>query len=340
MPEASPQLCVVVPAFNEERNLPILYAELSAELGGAEIDFDLLIVDDGSRDKTREVARQLAAENTNVRGLILSRNFGHQAAVSVGLLHASGRAIAVMDADLQDRPSSLVALYRAWQAGADVAYAVRRSRRENLLKRLAYRVFYRLLARVANIPVQLDSGDFCVMDAVFARQLVALPERLRFVRGLRAWLGGKQVGVPVDRDARREGKPQYTWGGLVRLAFDGIVSFSDAPLRIASIAGMVIAGFAFVGAGFVVAWHFLGLLPQGAGLATIALSVFFLGGLQLLTIGILGEYVGRIFQEVKARPVGIVAEEFGRPSTGATQISSFGKLADSQSVAEPNPTPR
>ena len=327
MRTATPDLCIVVPAHNEERNLPILHAELSEELGKADIRFELLLVDDGSRDRTAEVMRQLVDAHDNVRALVLSRNFGHQAAVSIGLQHASGRSVAVMDADLQDRPSSVVALYRAWQAGADVAYAVRRSRRENIFKRTAYRAFYRILARLANIPVQLDSGDFCVMDRAFVDRLNALPERLRFVRGLRAWVGGKQVAVPVDRDARREGEPQYTFVKLLRLAFDGIVSFSDAPLRFASIAGAAVSAFAFLAGIVVLAWHFLGLLPTGAGVATIALSVLFLGGIQLLTIGILGEYIGRIFQEVKARPVAIVGEIISHDGT-ATDATSQANEGD------------
>lgn len=307
-PSEFPQLCIVVPAHNEEQNLPVLHAELSAVLGAEGIDFELLLVDDGSRDGTAKVIRELGARHANVRGLVLSRNFGHQAAVCAGLQHARGRAVAVMDADLQDRPADVVALYRAWQDGADVAYAVRRTRREHLLKRIAYRAFYRVFARLANIPIQLDSGDFCVMDGQFVERLNALPERLRFVRGLRAWLGGTQVAVFVDRDTRRSGVPQYTLVKLVRLALDGIVSFSDTPLRVASVAGIALSGLAFVGAGVVLLWHFLGLMPRGAGLATIALSVLFLGGLQLLGIGILGEYVGRIFLEVKRRPTAIVGE--------------------------------
>jgi dolichol-phosphate mannosyltransferase len=183
------------------------------------------------------------------------------------------------------------------------------------------------------------------MDAAFVRTLTALPERLRFVRGLRAWLGGNQVGVPVDRAARREGESQYSFAKLLRLAFDGIFSFSDAPLRIASIAGMAISGLAFIGAGVVIAWHFLGLLPSGAGAATIALSVLFLGGLQLLAVGILGEYVGRIFQEVKGRPVGIVAAEFGRvvepaPSGIASDIRTNMAPAPRSEHAEASPQTR
>lgn len=308
MKQSLPDLCIVVPAHNEEANLPILYGELSETLARAEIGFQLLLVDDGSTDRTPIVIERLVRDNTNVRGMFLTRNFGHQAAVSAGLERALGKAVAVMDADLQDRPSDVVTLYREWQNGADVAFAVRGSRRESIFKRIAYRSFYRIFAHLAQIPIQLDSGDFCVMDARFVAQLNALPERLRFVRGLRAWLGGVQRGVLVDRDNRRAGVPQYTMAKLIRLALDGIISFSDAPLRLASLVGMAISVLAFAGAVLVLTWHFRGMLPSGAGTATIALSVLFLGGLQLLTIGILGEYVGRIFQEVKARPVAMVRE--------------------------------
>jgi glycosyltransferase involved in cell wall biosynthesis len=301
-------LCVVVPAHNEQGNLPILYRELSEHLGSAGIRFELLIVDDGSTDDTAAVMRGLSTQYHNVRGLRLSRNFGHQAAVSTGLLEARANAVAVMDADLQDRPADLVPLYRAWQAGADVAYAVRRSRKEHIALRAAYLAFYRLQSRLANIPVHVDSGDFCVMDARFVGRLNELPERLRFVRGLRAWLGGRQVAVPVDLDARRTGRPQYTLRQLVRLAIEGFVSFSDAPLRIASVFGFVVSGIAFAGMLVVLWWKLSGRLPIGMGVATTTLSVLFLGGVQLIAIGILGEYVGRIFQEIKARPVAIVDE--------------------------------
>jgi len=219
-----------------------------------------------------------------------------------------------MDADLQDRPADLVLLYDRWRAGADVAYAVRRTRQETLRRRFAYRLFYRVLSRLADVQIPLDAGDFCVMDATFVERLNALPERLRFVRGLRAWLGGRQERVPVDRGARRHGEPQYSFTKLVRLAFDGLFSFSDAPLRLASLVGAVISLLAFAGSVLVLVWKAMGLLPSGAGVATIALGVFFLGGLQLLTIGILGEYVSRIFREVKGRPVAVVAEVISHSS--------------------------
>jgi dolichol-phosphate mannosyltransferase len=306
---ATPDLGIVVPAHNEEVNLPVLAAELESVLGPAGVRFELLLVDDGSRDRTRDVIRELAASRASVRGLLLSRNFGHQAAISTGLAHVRGRAVAIMDADLQDRPEDLLALYRMWQSErADVVYAVRRTRKEMFLKRAAYRTFYRLLGRMARIPIPLDSGDFCVMNGDFVRRLNALPERVRFVRGLRAWLGGRQIPLAVDRDPRRAGEPQYTMGKLMRLASDGVFSFSDIPLRLASVMGFVVAGLAFLGAILVLAWKAMGLLPTGGGVATIALAVFFLGGIQLVSIGVLGEYIGRIFDEVKGRPVGVVAE--------------------------------
>ena len=309
-----PDLCVVVPAFNEEENLPVLYAELAQTLDAKGIRFELLVVDDGSRDGSVDTLRRLTAADDRVRALRLSRNFGHQEAISIGLQHARGRAVAIMDADLQDRPTDLVLLYERWQAGADVAYAVRRTRRETLRRRFAYRLFYRVLARLADVQIPLDAGDFCVMDGAFVERMNALPERLRFVRGLRAWLGGRQERVPVDRDARRHGEPQYSFGKLVRLALDGLFSFSDAPLRMASLVGALISVLAFGGALLIVVWKAMGLLPSGAGVATIALGVFFLGGLQLLTIGILGEYISRIFREVKARPVAVVAEVISQSS--------------------------
>jgi dolichol-phosphate mannosyltransferase len=314
----NPELCIVVPARNEQENLPTLAAEIRDVLQSAHISFELLIVDDGSSDRTPAIISELAATHDFVRGLILSRNFGHQAAVSIGLTHARGAAIAVMDADLQDRPADLVALYRRWQQGADVVYAVRRSRKEGWMLRAAYKIFYRVLAKAANIPIAVDSGDFCVMSADFVSQLNELPERLRYVRGLRAWLGGVQVALPVDRDPRRAGRPQYTFTRLVRLAIDGLVSFSYAPLRLSAVMGFIFAVGAFVSGIVVLIWKILGLLPQGFGIATIALGVFFLGGVQLLTIGILGEYVGRVFDEVKARPVAVVSAVLEGSSNGGS----------------------
>jgi polyisoprenyl-phosphate glycosyltransferase len=304
-----PELGIVIPAYNEEENIPVLIRELSDVLDAANCTFEVVFVDDGSTDRTAAVVRSLARTDPRIRGLVLTRNFGHQAAISIGLAHVRGGAVAIMDADLQDRPSDALTLYRECRAAsADVAYAVRRTRREGPIKRASYRAFYRLLARLARIQIPLDSGDFCVMDRRTVDRLNALPERLRFVRGLRSWTGGHQIGVSVDRDARHAGKPKYSVSKLLRLAVDGLVSFSDVPLRLASVIGFSVSGLSILGMVVILAWRFTGKLPSGAGLATIALSILFLGGVQLLTAGILGEYVGRIFEEVKQRPIALVAE--------------------------------
>lgn len=313
-----PDLGIVVPAYNEEENISVLFRELAETLGTAGCTFELLIVDDGSTDRTAHVIRELSRVDARVRGLVLTRNFGHQAAISIGLTNVRGNAVAIMDADLQDRPEDALTLYRECRdASADVAYAVRHTRREGPLKRSAYHVFYRLLGWLARIDIPLDSGDFCVMDRRAVDRLNALPERLRFVRGLRSWTGGKQIGVLVNRDARRAGKPKYTIAKLIRLAVDGLVSFSDVPLRLASVLGFWVSGLSVVGMIVILIWRFRGELPSGAGIATIALSILFLGGVQLLTAGILGEYVGRIFDEVKRRPVALVAEHIGRGQPSA-----------------------
>lgn len=310
--QGGPELGIVVPAYNEEENVPVLFREIAATLDAAGCTFELLVVDDGSYDRTADAIRTLALTDSRVRGLVLTRNFGHQAAISIGLSFVHGDAVAIMDADLQDRPSDALRLLRECRAAsADVAYAIRGTRKEGAFKRAAYHSFYRLLGRLARIDIPLDSGDFCVMDRRTVDQLNALPERLRFVRGLRSWIGGKQIGVIVDRDARRAGEPKYTIVKLMRLAIDGLVSFSDVPLRLASVLGFAVSGLSAVGILVVLVWRLTGKLPSGAGIATIALSILFLGGVQLLTAGILGEYVGRIFEEVKRRPVALVAEEIG-----------------------------
>jgi dolichol-phosphate mannosyltransferase len=321
-----PHLGIVVPAHNEEENLEVLVREIAEVFDAADCSFELLIVDDGSTDRTTEIIRRLSERDRRVRGLVLTRNFGHQAAISIGLANVRGQAVGIMDADLQDRPSDLLLLYQECRAsGADVAYAVRRSRQEGFFKQLAYRAFYRLLERLAQIKIPLDSGDFCVMDRRFVERLNDLPERLRFVRGLRSWVGGRQIGVGVDRDARRAGRPKYSMTRLMRLAIDGLVSFSDVPLRLASVMGFCVSGLSILGMLVVLFWRATGRLPSGAGLGTIALSVFFLGGVQLMTAGILGEYVGRIFEEVKRRPIALVAERIeGRAAiTGDARPKSY-----------------
>jgi len=304
------EVSVVVPTFNEEANLPTLYERLTGVLTAQGLPYEIVLVDDGSADGTLAEIEQLRRQDPRVKYLRLARNFGHQAALTAGLAHASGRAVVVMDADLQDPPEVIPELLSRWREGYDVVYAIRRHRRESVTMRVAYALFYRLLHRVAAVDMPLDAGDFCLMDRRVVDQLNALPERNRFVRGLRTWVGFRQTGVPYDRQARHAGRSQYNFWKLLRLAVDGLVSFSYVPLRVASTMGFVVS----LGS-LVVGLYYLILRLAGhrdpAGFAGIIISVLFLGGVQLISIGIMGEYVGRIFDEVKSRPIFIVAEKEG-----------------------------
>jgi polyisoprenyl-phosphate glycosyltransferase len=235
----------------------------------------------------------------------LARNFGHQVAITAGLDHAQGKAVIVMDGDLQDPPEALPQFIAKWRQRYDVVYGIRERRKENWLKRIAYAGFYRLLRRVSNIEIPLDSGDFCIMDRRVVDLLISMPERNRFIRGIRSWVGLNQVGLPIERHARIAGKPKYTFRHLMILALDGLVSFSYLPLRIITILGFSISLLSIFAAIFYAAKRLMtGLGPPG--FATLVVAVFFLAGVQLITMGVIGEYVGRIFEEVKQRPLYIV----------------------------------
>jgi polyisoprenyl-phosphate glycosyltransferase len=297
---------VVIPAFNEQENLDALWARLAPVLdavGSGEV----VIVDDGSRDATWSEINRLAEADPRVRGVRLSRNFGHQAALSAGMAVARGRTVCFMDADLQDPPELLLELLEKWREGNEVVYAIRRSRQEGLVKRTAYAGFYRIYRRLANIDVPLDSGDFALVDRTVIDAMLALPEHNRFLRGLRSWVGHRQVGVEYDRDARHAGEPKYRARQLIRLAFDGLLSFSAVPLRLASYLGIAVAlaGGVYVGVA-VFARVFLGGVPEGW--TSIIAVVLAIGGMQLLVVGVLGEYVARIYDESKARPNFLIAE--------------------------------
>jgi len=304
MPEHA-LISVVVPLFNEGENLRELISRLDAALEGRHYEF--MLVDDGSSDDTREQLAKLANRRPEIKVLSLSRNFGHQAAITAGLEHASGDAVVVMDGDLQDPPEAIPGLISRWFEGYDVVYAVRRNRKEGPLKRAAYSGFYRLLKRLSYLDIPLDSGDFALMDRRVVDLLNHLPERNRFVRGIRSWVGFRQVGMEVEREARAAGDPKYTVKMLRRLAFDGIISFSHAPLRIFSSLGLVFSVGSFLSI-LVVLWIRLFTDMSVPGFASTATLILLLGGVQLLGIGILGEYIARIFDEVKNRPNYIVAE--------------------------------
>lgn len=314
----SVDLSVVVPVFNEEANLEELHRRLTEVLTRAVGTFEIVLVDDGSRDRSWEMIAALADRDPRVRGIRFSRNFGHQMAFAAGLDHATGAAVVIMDADLQDPPELIDELLRRHREGFEVVYAVRTSRHgESLVKRATAGAFYRLLRRLTQVDIPVDTGDFRLMGRRAVDAFRRLPERHRFTRGLVAWLGFRSAGVPFERPARKAGETNYPLRKMVRLALDGITSFSRVPLQLALWLGIAVTlGAAAWGAAAVVlrlAGH-----PWPGSTAVVA-AVLFLGGVQLVTVGILGEYVGRVFDEVKQRPLYLIQEIAG--GAGKVQVS-------------------
>lgn len=310
-------LSIVVPVFNEQEVLPAFYAEMEAMLRKLPERVELIFVNDGSRDRTLEVLSELRRADERVKIVNFSRNFGHQTAVSAGIYHARGDCVGVMDADLQDPPGHLAAMVAKWRDGADVVYAVRRTRQGALWKRVCYRLFYRILRSLAAMEMPLDAGDFCVMDRRVVEVLRKMPEQSRFVRGLRSWAGFRQEALEYDRPDRASGETKYSLSKLVRLASDGILGFSVVPLRAISVAGIAVASLSFAMIGFYLLWHFLGFRIMGhapqdvVGFLTLVCLILFLGGMQLLALGIIGEYLGQVFLESKRRPLWVVANAVG-----------------------------
>lgn len=296
---------VVVPLFNEEENLPDLYRRLVGALETEGEHFELVFVNDGSRDATPAILESLHERDGRVVVLHLSRNFGHQAAISAGIDHARGHAVILMDGDLQDPPEVLGQFLETWRAGYEVVYAVRTKRKEGPLKRLAYALFYRVFRAVSELDIPLDSGDFCLMDRVVVDALKAMPEKARFIRGLRSFAGYRQTGVRYERAARNAGQPKYTFRALVRLAMDGLVGFSGFPLALIGYAGFVTFALALLACGWL-AIHSLSRWEMPAGWSLTLAAVLGVGGANLLGLGIIGQYLRRIFLEAKGRPTYIV----------------------------------
>ncbi len=299
-------LSIVVPLYNEEAVLPSLRKRLlewRLEFGRR---VEIILVNDGSEDGTERLLDAFAREESDVKAVHLSRNFGHQQAVSAGLSMAEGDYVAIIDGDLQDPPEEITRFLAKLDEGYDVVYAVRRNRKEGWLKRCAYSAFYRLLRRLSSIDIPLDSGDFCLMRRVVVQHIIGMPERHRFVRGLRCYSGYRQVGLEYARDARASGVPKYTFWKLMELAADGIFTFSSKPLRLATLLGFFSTIVALAYSAYIILWRFFSddNLP---GFASIIVVVLYLGSVQLFCMGILGEYIGRIHDEVKRRPSYIVA---------------------------------
>ncbi len=315
---AKPEISVIFPVFNERENLETLVSRVDPVLTQVSNgNFEVVFVDDGSRDGSAEMLDGISGGDNRHKVIHFSRNFGHQAALQAGLDAATGRCVVLMDADLQDPPELVASFMEKWREGYEVVYAVRKRRKEGLLKRMAYSVFYRTMRWIAEIDTPLDAGDFCLMDRRVVDTLVALRERNRFLRGLRSWVGFRQAGIEYERSARNAGEPKYTLRKLIGLAISGYVGFSSMPLRLAAWLGVTTATVGF-GLGV---WAILSKLLNPnvpPGWASTAAVIFFIGGLQLTMLGVIGEYLGRVYEEVRMRPLYIVSSRVGFADSPST----------------------
>lgn len=313
-----PLLSVVVPCMNEEAVIGETCRRLTAVLSQAEFAFELIFVDDGSKDRTPEILRELQITDARIRVVRLSRNFGHQVAITAGLEHAAGDAAAVIDADLQDPPEVLLEFVAKWMDGYDVVYGVRAEREgETAFKLWTAKMFYRVIGKLSDTTIPLDTGDFRLMDRRVVDALLSMPERDRFVRGMVSWLGFSQVAVSYSRAARFAGETKYPLYKMIKFATDGIVSFSIIPLRLATWIGFLASGLSVLGIVIVLLERYLRVPGLVRGWSSAVIAVLFIGGVQLVCMGIIGEYIGRIYGESKRRPLYIVRERIGFEAKGA-----------------------
>lgn len=310
-------ISIVIPCYNEEAVIPALYERLTTAVSRLHSSYEVVVVDDGSTDASWDLLSAISHKDRRWKTIRFSRNFGHQAALSAALFHATGDCAVLIDADLQDPPEEINRFVEKWREGYQVVYAVRAKRKEHVFKRAFYKIFYLLLASVANIQIPLDSGDFCLIDRKVIEILNSMPEQNRFIRGVRAWVGFKQIGLVYERSARAAGESKYTYSKLLQLALDGIFSFSTIPLRFTTYFGFAVAIFAFLFGFFAILQHFfaeasarLGIAPV-PGFTTTITAIFFMGGIQLICFGIMGEYIGRIYEQVKGRPLWVISEKTG-----------------------------
>ncbi len=311
-----PIYSLIIPIYNEEENITEMYRRLHQVMEQLDGDVELILIDDGSRDRSLKMMRELHHRDNRVHYLSLARNFGHQIAVTAGLNFVQGKCIIVMDADLQDPPELILTMIEKWHQGYQVVYAQRISRQqESRLKRLTAYLFYRILRRLAKVDIPVDTGDFCLMDRQVVDILNSMPERNRYIRGLRAWVGFRQTSVLFERNPRFAGDVKYTFGKSLSLAIDGIISFSTVPLRLATYLGIISAAIAMIMIILVLYWRIFAPVSHLIGYTLITISMFFLGPVQLICIGILGEYIGRIYEEVKGRPLYTLKETGGFTKT-------------------------
>ena len=316
---ASPRVSVAIAVYNEEENISELVRRVTAVLDGMPGSHQLLFVDDGSTDRTRELIEDATAHDPRIQLVVLSRNFGHQAALTAALDHADGDVVTLMDGDLQDPPEAIPQFLEAYARGYDVVYAQRVGRKESWWLRLCYFLFYRLLSFMSGLRLPVDAGDFCLMSRRAVGELKRATEFHRYLRGLRAWVGFKQLAIPIERSPRYGGRPKYRLTKLVGLALDGVFSFSVLPLRMAALVGAF--AIAISGAFGMYALYVAlvgGRSPEG--FTAQLLFMVFLSGVNLFFLGVIGEYVGRIYEQAKQRPLYVVSAVVGRPKDGPTQV--------------------
>lgn len=335
-------LSVVVPCFNEKDVILLTYQRLVDVLGDKCLRLQIVFVDDGSRDGTADIAADIAKEDPRVKTVLLSRNFGHQAAVSAGLAHADGDAVVIMDADLQDPPETVVKMIEKWLDGAEVVYGVRTKRKESLFKRAGYGVFYRIFQRLANIEAPLDAGDFSLIDRKVVEVINGLPEKNRFFRGLRAWSGFRQAGIVYERQPRAAGNSKYPLHKLIGLAKDGIFSFSTVPLTGVFYVGMLMSSVSFAALVLELVLRIFdipifGMRPSDVqGFSSTILTILLIGGIQLLSIGVLGEYIGRIYNETKGRPSYVIREKVVKPASAPPSAQTHTVVVASSDSCSPD----
>ena len=301
-------LSVVIPIYNEEDNIIDLYNRLREVIDPMSLRYELLFVNDGSLDRSLPLVQELAMRDERVRYIDFSRNFGHQIAVTAGLDLSTGDAIVIIDADLQDPPELIVPLYQKLHQGYEVVYAKRRSRQgESAAKKFTAKLFYRILARITNISIPVDTGDFRIISRKVVDALKLMPEQSKFIRGQISWIGYRQTYVEYDRAERAGGETGYTYGKMIRLALDGITSFSDAPLKAATISGFMVSGVAFLILLYTLYARFI-THEYEPGWPSLMVSVLFLGGVQLIAVGIIGEYIARLSANVRQRPLYIISD--------------------------------
>jgi dolichol-phosphate mannosyltransferase len=303
-----PELSIVIPLYNEEEVFSRLTQRLEEVIKTLSFKVEVVLIDDGSRDTTANLIRNICLQNPMYQGVLLSRNHGHQLALSAGLSYARGtKAIMVMDGDLQDPPELIETFYQKYKEGYDVVYAVRRKRKENFIKRFAYWAYYRLQRSVSNFEIPIDSGDFGLMSRRVVDQLISMPEQSRYLRGMRSWVGFRQIGLEYNREARAEGTSSYSLKQLLGLAFNGIFNFSEFPIKFITRLGIftILVSLAYLVYN-IYRKFFIGDVPLG--FTGIIMAIVLFSGVQLISIGIIGEYVVRIFFQVKNRPLFIVSE--------------------------------